>query len=470
MTRSLWPSDARGWIVFSVGLSLLTGSALPAADRFAVHEWGTFTCLQDETGRAIAGVNTDDEPLPKFVHRLADFLIFPPSELPLIYYKGIPMLHPHVTMRLETPVIYFYPPAGQTKPLELDAQVQFRGGWLSEYYPNANSHAPGINQDGFRFGPITSKTNGSLEWRRLQVGGDAAGPETDYHVWLAPREVKAASVTTPDGEAERYLFYRGVGHVEAPLRVYRDKAEGKLVVNERFGPEVLGRDSSGAAVTTLWLADIRQGGEVAFREIPKVRLKGDMDRTIATFAAEFRPEDYSKDNLVELRGAMKAALLADGLFADEAEAMLNTWEYGYFKSPGLRLFFLLPRAWTDAVLPLELSPDADVVRTMVGRIELVTPEHRRLLDRIAQAPLSSLDWYDNLHRRVSGDAEVYRQLWEGRARFADLGLAPPAEYRDYLALGRFRNALVLDAIAQKSNPGLEKFAAAYRLQYYDPNE
>jgi hypothetical protein len=376
------------------------------------------------------------------------------------------MLHPQVTMRLETPVIYFYPPKGQTKPQQVDVRVQFRGGWLSEYYPNAQS-ALGGDRDVESLGALTPTTVGSLKWQSLQVGVDAAGPETDYRVWLAPREVKSAAVQTPEGEAESYLFYRGVGAIEAPLRVYRDEAEGKLVVNERFGPQIAGSGSAVPAATTLWLVDVRKDGAVAFREVPKVVLSGKEDRSIATFAGEFRSDEYSKDNLAELRGSMKAALIADGLFPDEAEAMLNTWELGYFKSPGLRLFFLLPQAWTDAVLPLEVSAEADVVRTMVGRIELVSPEHRRLLKQLSQAS-PSLEWTRDLHSRISEGGASYQQLWEGRVRFADLNVEMPADYRDYLALGRFRNALVLDAMEQNRDAGLKQFAQAYRLDYYRP--
>jgi hypothetical protein len=213
--------------------------------------------------------------------------------------------------------------------------------------------------------------------------------------------------------------------------------------------------------------DVRKDGAVAFREVPKVVLSGKEDRSIATFAGEFRSDEYSKDNLAELRGSMKAALIADGLFPDEAEAMLNTWELGYFKSPGLRLFFLLPQAWTDAVLPLEVSAEADVVRTMVGRIELVSPEHRRLLKQLSQAS-PSLEWTRDLHSRISEGGASYQQLWEGRVRFADLNVEMPADYRDYLALGRFRNALVLDAMEQNRDAGLKQFAQAYRLDYYRP--
>ena len=137
------------------------------------------------------------------------------------------------------------------------------------------------------------------------------------------------------------------------------------------------------------------------------------------------------------------------------------------KSPGTRLFFVLPRAWTDAVLPLDVSQEADVERTLIGRIEMVTPEHRRLLERIGRTPLASLDWYKAAPDRDSL-SESFRRLYEGRVSVADVGIELPSEYRDYLALGRFRNALILDSLAQQPNPGLQAFADAYRLRYYDP--
>jgi hypothetical protein len=40
-------------------------------------------------------------------------------------------------MRLETPVIYFHPSAGTPLPRRLDVDVAFRGGWLTEFYPEA---------------------------------------------------------------------------------------------------------------------------------------------------------------------------------------------------------------------------------------------------------------------------------------------------------------------------------------------
>src|SRR5262245_8098868 len=106
-------------------------------DSLVVHEWGTFTSLQDERGNAIGGINADDEPVPEFVHRLNYRLIVGP-QTPLMYLaKSIPQCHPDVTMRLETPVVYFHPGSGMPRPLRVNVEVAFRGGWLSEYYPTA---------------------------------------------------------------------------------------------------------------------------------------------------------------------------------------------------------------------------------------------------------------------------------------------------------------------------------------------
>jgi hypothetical protein len=47
-------------------------------DGLIVHEWGTFTTLQDENGRELSGINVDDEPVPKFVHDVNPALLASP--------------------------------------------------------------------------------------------------------------------------------------------------------------------------------------------------------------------------------------------------------------------------------------------------------------------------------------------------------------------------------------------------------
>src|ERR1039457_2386021 len=94
-----------------------------AQEKWAVHEWGTFTSLQDEAGRAIGGINTDDGAGPGIVHRLDNFAMLNPSDVPQSFFKGAPACHPDVTMRLETPVIYFHPPKLEAKPQTISVGV-----------------------------------------------------------------------------------------------------------------------------------------------------------------------------------------------------------------------------------------------------------------------------------------------------------------------------------------------------------
>lgn len=125
-------------------LLILCGAAsLQAESRLVVHEWGTFTSLQDEEGKSVSGINTDDEPVPKFVHRFEQFLLLP-TEAPALCFQGVPSCHPDVTMRLETPVIYFHPPADwRAQPVQVS--VGFRGGWITEYFPDGRNEAPGLD-------------------------------------------------------------------------------------------------------------------------------------------------------------------------------------------------------------------------------------------------------------------------------------------------------------------------------------
>src|SRR6185503_4601911 len=98
----------------------------------------------------------------------------------------------------------------------------------------------------------------------------------------------------------------------------------------------------------------------------------DSKKVLMHTPATFVSKEFSSDNLGKLKAALQNALVSEGLFTDEAQALLNTWELSYFKSAGLRVFFLVPRAWTDFYLPLEQSLRADINRVMVGRIELIT--------------------------------------------------------------------------------------------------
>jgi hypothetical protein len=421
---------------------VVSAAGVGAQTNWQIHEWGTFTSLQDESGQALGGINTDDEPVPKFVHGVPQAIQPGGSIPPQIGGKGMPFCHPDVTMRLETPVIYFHPPPGAAEGQNASVKVSFRGGWLTEFYPNAFSDAPGQTNGVFQFVHLGSETLGNLSWDNLKIGGDWPLTNTTAHVWTSPRDVQAAQVHTAGGESEKFLFYRGVGHMDAPLTVSRDRDTGDLLFQSRLeGPPVF----KPLEIPAMWLVDIGPNGEIAFRSLGPVTLWQELSfRTRASFAKE----EYSAANFIKLKDSLKAALVSEGLFDDEAQALLKTWEVSYFKSPGTRVFFLCPRAWTDYYLPLQISLPAQINRVMVGRIELVTPEQRAKLGKLA----------------AFSPAVINEQGF----KWAVLKHTPET-YQLYLDLGRFRNALVLDEEKKRPTPGLADFLTLYHLQPYPNN-
>jgi hypothetical protein len=70
---------------------------------------------------------------------------------------------------------------------------------------------------------------------------------------------------------------------------------------------------------------------------------------------------------------LEGILVAQGLYQDEAHAMVETWKSSWFEE-GSRLLYIVPPAFVNEVLPLSINPaPAQAVRVFVGRLELVTP-------------------------------------------------------------------------------------------------
>jgi hypothetical protein len=343
----------------------------------------------------------------------------------------------------------------------VDVAVEFRGGWLTEFYPAATALADGKPFPPQGFPDLSEKTIGRLEWKDIQLGGEGKGPDTTEHVWLAPREVDADNVAV-GGQSERFLFYRGVANLNPPLRVARLADKDLLEIAGEFP-----RPPAGGAQrpASAWLVDVRADGRCAFRPVYSIATQASVFEGHAQ--ASFADADYAPDTS-KLRSEMHAALVGEGLFDDEATAMLNTWELSYFKAPGTRVFFTVPQAWTDKVLPLTLSQPADVTRVMVGRIELITPRHRELLKMIATTtPVPNLKDVVRSMEELRDNArwrERYNALASGRGDVKDLGVPVPPVYQAFLDLGRFRTALVLDAAAKEKRGGEGMLDFSYEIQ------
>src|SRR5687768_6356770 len=108
-------------------LLLLALTALPAEvrrdardpDNLVVHEWGTFTSVGGEHGEQVEWLPLEGQnDLPCFVERFR-------------YYR--PKSSMAATVRMETPVLYFYAP----RETSVDVSVRFPGGLVTEWYPRA---------------------------------------------------------------------------------------------------------------------------------------------------------------------------------------------------------------------------------------------------------------------------------------------------------------------------------------------
>jgi hypothetical protein len=362
------------WIttLSSLGIAsaMLVGLRTAPKSPLIVHEWGTITTRHAPDGTPRGRLNhiSGRDTLPAFVYRWDPPATQRDPNRSLVK-TALLAGRPDVTMRLETPVMYFYAPRGAGTVPPFDVDVHFRGGILNEFYPRGDASleidadrpgAPSWNGE-----VLDRSVVGRLRWRGVTLHDSVRVVPTTSHVWLAPRQVRAAGVAT-GGEGERYLFYRGVAHLDAVVQTRRTSTGVQL-----SAPKQLDwlREST-ATIPDVWLLDVRRDGSAAFREQGPLTLARSGASAELERLALFADRDYSAVHLAELRASMKHALVSAGLDQDEAEAMLQTWGESYFHEAGLRIFYIVPSAWVNHYLPVEISIPHEMTRVIVGRIDL----------------------------------------------------------------------------------------------------
>ena len=160
-------------------------------------------------------------------------------------------------------------------------------------------------------------------------------------------------------ETEKFIFYRGAGNFAAPLRVRLDHDGTVSLSNE-------GRYS----LRHLFILKVK--GERA-KFTYKETLGGNRQSEIS-FPIESGLEPI-QEVVGRLGAQMERGLVAEGLYPAEAQAMVKTWRDSWFTEDGVRVLYLLPREWTDEILPITITPEPkEVVRVMVGRAEVFSPK------------------------------------------------------------------------------------------------
>ncbi len=334
---------------FVVARPVTSGGQLTAArdddSNLVVHEWGTFTSIAGKNGFAVEWkpLNGSSD-LPGFVYDTSGLAAG------LRHAKRCVKCEMEALVRMETPVIYFYADRETT----VSVRVDFSGGKITEWYPQARSvYVPG---------PYDGRNPSFIDWGRITVmpGAEESFPvESKPSHYYPARETDAAPLrvcTSKGQEREKFLFYRGVGTFDLPLAAKLDG--GNIVVNntshERIGRFILFENRDG-----------RVGYQIHGRFRGEVALdRPALGQTVDSLESE-----------------LQKILVAQGLYEKEALAMIKTWHDSWFEE-GLRIFYVLPRALMDSVLPLTIDPQpSELTRVLIGRVEIITPETEKGIER-----------------------------------------------------------------------------------------
>jgi hypothetical protein len=352
--------------------------------KYTVHEWGTFTSVAGENGMALDwqpfGGPSD---LPCFVHRFQ------------IGYKAVLS----GTVRMETPVIYFYAPQAMTSRV----RVAFPKGYITEWYPKATQVARPIGSGSNPATGNVSRNSGirsprpgetdSIEWPKVKIEPDAAPKypfEFESSHYYAARSTDSASLSA-SGEAEKFLFYRGVGEFQPPIAV--ENVSGGSLHVENLSKEAL--------PTVIVFQN--ENGKIRYRSLRALQ---------SEVTVEIPKTEASLDTL---KLDLENALTAQGLFPREAQAMVETWRDSWFEE-GTRVIYILPQSEVESILPLQVEPKPErIARVFVGRVEVITPELRTVVENaMRNKDRATLEKYGRFLQPIAGKlsgADLFEQIF-----------------------------------------------------------
>jgi hypothetical protein len=267
------------------------------------------------------------------------------------------------TVRMETPVLYFY----AEHPVDVSVKAGFPRGLFTEWYPQATVAQVPSWTNVLRAWPDATAT---ISWPRVSIrpGTRPVLPETDRPShYYAARETDAAPIQV-NGQDEKFLFYRGVGGFGVPIAAR--PADGRSLVVHNIGQDVI----------PAMVVFTNRGGKVGYR----IHRHVNGETTVAMPSLT--------GTLAALHRDLAKLLIDQGLYAKEAEAMINTWRDTWFEE-GTRVLYIVPKPTVEAMLPLTIAPAPQATsRVFVGRMDVITSEHiadvRRAIARNDRAALA----------------------------------------------------------------------------------
>jgi hypothetical protein len=274
------------------------------------------------------------------------------------------------TVRMETPVLYFY----STREETVSVNVSFANGIITEWYPHASRVAPTAS---LRDASLKQeRVEGSIAWDSVTIMPSLReefpneGHESHYYAARLTSSTPLRVKTDAGDQHEKFLFYRGVANFSVPLSVKLTAGDKVLVENR--GPKEI-------PATILFE---RRGERVGYR------IGGALQQPTTLTPLELN------GNVDDLGRDLEGLLVAQGLYQNEAHAMVETWRSSWFEE-GSRLLYIVPAAFVNDVVPLSIRPaPAQIVRVFVGRLELITPATQRAVETaFAKHDQSTLNKY-----------------------------------------------------------------------------
>jgi hypothetical protein len=357
MPPTITRARVSGLVFLGLALSAIFGAQLPrivSDPDLTAHEWGTFTSIAGRNGQAVNWMplngSTD---LPDFVEHFSGAQ----------YKAGL-----RGTVRMETPVLYFY----SQHQTAVSVKVAFSKGVMTEWYPHASHVEPDPKNVLDMEALYTRHGSGSIAWNSVTVSPNltASFPRGNHpgvdegNQYYAARETAASPLvvqTAAGDQQERFLFYRGVSTLSVPLSA-TVTPQGQVHV----------RNLAQEEIPSVILFE-RRGDKLGYR------LGGALPSEMSLDPAELTA------TLDSLSRDLEDVLTSQGLYPDEARAMIKTWRQSWFEE-GSRLFYIVPGDFLNAILPLTINPaPAQTVRVFVGRMELVTPATAEGVEKIVAA-------------------------------------------------------------------------------------
>lgn len=325
--------------------------ALPVVGQddagLVVHEWGVVTVpygsglgfARSEGARFEQGKEIAEE-LPPFV------VTYPKA------FAGT--VEAWQNMPVRKPIVYFH----AKRRTAVSVRVSMPQGRPHAWWPVARDYGPKPALPGrgiSRLGAVEPKIptpeemkpeKGMLFWPDLVVDPDEKqAPERTGGWWATARETAAAPVRAA-GAVDKFLFYDALLRFDPGLQLSWLEA-GRLSVQASSDlPHVFAVRVKNGRCTWAGSAPLRKGdrAELALREgVPDLH----------------------------------AALVAAGLYKDEAAGLVKIWDEEFFRADGARLLVVLPRELYDRILPVEISPvPRELQRVLVAHVECLDPDQR----------------------------------------------------------------------------------------------